>query len=53
MLVAEAMNADPTRMTLFKQGFSEDYGSRTSLKRTFSTPRNQSEKNTMKLTDRS
>jgi hypothetical protein len=48
-LVAEAMDANPTRMSLFKKGFTDDYTS--SVGRTYS--RGQSEKNKLNESEHS
>lgn len=49
-LVAEAMDSDPTRMSLFKKGFTDDYSTQSNYKRAYS--RGDSEKSKLNESER-
>jgi hypothetical protein len=50
-LVAEAMDSNPTRMSLFKQGFTDDYTTQANYKSAYS--RGNSEKSKLNDSERS
>jgi hypothetical protein len=50
-LVAEAMDSNPTRMSLFKQGFTDDYTTQGNYKSAYS--RGNSEKSKLNDSERS
>ncbi len=50
-LVAEAMDSDPTRMSLFKKGFTDEYTTQADYKRAYS--RGNSEKSKLTESERS